>query len=103
MRVRVEMLGLSRLVTGTREVSLEMADQATYRDLVYALSETYPGLVDEYGDLDGDGILNFVEYAFVQQPTSVIAGEPFAIQTAMRHADSSVSYVVGLSPDLSAW
>ena len=45
MRVRVEMLGLSRLVTGTREVSLEMADEATYRDLVYKLSETYPGLV----------------------------------------------------------
>ena len=45
MRVRVEMLGLSRLVTGTREASLEMADQATYRDLVYALSEQYPGLV----------------------------------------------------------
>ena len=45
MRVRVEMLGLSRLVTGTREVALEMADQSTYRDLVYALSETYPGLV----------------------------------------------------------
>jgi len=45
MRVRVEMLGLSRLVTGTREVSLEMPDEATYRDLVYTLSETYPGLV----------------------------------------------------------
>ena len=45
MRVRVEMLGLSRLVTGTREVSVEMADEATYRDLVYALSETYPALV----------------------------------------------------------
>ena len=45
MRVRVELLGLSRLVTGTREVSLEMADEATYRDLVYTLSETYPSLV----------------------------------------------------------
>ena len=45
MRVRVELLGLSRLVTGTREVSLEMPSEATYRDLVYTLSETYPGLV----------------------------------------------------------
>jgi molybdopterin converting factor small subunit len=45
VRVRVELLGLSRLVTGTREVSLEMADTATYRDLVYTLSEIYPGLV----------------------------------------------------------
>jgi molybdopterin converting factor small subunit len=45
MRVRVELLGLSRLVTGTREVSLEMPGDATYRDLVYALSEQYPSLV----------------------------------------------------------
>jgi len=45
VRVRVELLGLSRLVTGTREVSVEMPDEATYRDLVYALSEIYPGLV----------------------------------------------------------
>jgi molybdopterin converting factor small subunit len=45
MRVRVELLGLSRLVTGTRELSLEMPGEATYRDLVYALSERYPGLV----------------------------------------------------------
>ena len=45
MHVRVELLGLSRLVTGTREVSLELPDGATYRDLVYALSEAYPGLV----------------------------------------------------------
>ena len=45
MRVRVELLGLSRLVTGTREVSLDMPDESTYRDLVYALSEEYPGLV----------------------------------------------------------
>ena len=45
MRVRVELLGLSRLVTGTREVSVEMTDEATYRDLVYSLSEMYPGLV----------------------------------------------------------
>ena len=45
MRVRVELLGLSRLITGAREVSLEMPDGATYRDLVYTLSERYPGLV----------------------------------------------------------
>ena len=45
MRVRVELLGLSRLVTRTPEVSLEMPNNATYRDLVYTLSEHYPGLV----------------------------------------------------------
>jgi len=39
------MLGLSRLVTGQREVSLELKEQATYRDIVRALSEMYPALI----------------------------------------------------------
>ena len=45
MQVRVEMLGLSRLVTGQREVSLELKEQATYRDIVRTLSEMYPALI----------------------------------------------------------
>ena len=45
MRVRVELLGLSRLVAGTREVTVELDDESTYRDLVRALSDTYPALV----------------------------------------------------------
>ena len=45
MLVRVEMLGLSRLVTGQREVSLELDQEATYRDIVRALSEQYPSLI----------------------------------------------------------
>jgi molybdopterin converting factor small subunit len=39
------MLGLSRLVTGQREVSLDLKPEATYRDIVRALSEQYPALV----------------------------------------------------------
>jgi molybdopterin converting factor small subunit len=45
MQVRVEMLGLSRLVTGEREVSLTMEQGATYRDIVRALSEKYRALI----------------------------------------------------------
>jgi molybdopterin converting factor small subunit len=45
MQVRVEMLGLSRLVTGQREVTLDLTQEATYRDIVRALSEMYPALV----------------------------------------------------------
>ena len=45
MLVQVEMLGLSRLVTGQREVSLELDREATYRDLVRALSKQYPALI----------------------------------------------------------
>jgi molybdopterin converting factor small subunit len=45
MQVRVEMLGLSRLVTGEREVSLSLEQGATYQDVVRALSEKYPALI----------------------------------------------------------
>jgi molybdopterin converting factor small subunit len=45
MQVRVELLGLSRLVTGQREVSLDLDSEATYRDIVRALSDKYPALI----------------------------------------------------------
>jgi molybdopterin converting factor small subunit len=45
MQVQVELLGLSRLVTGQREVSLDLEEEATYRHIVRALSEQYPALV----------------------------------------------------------
>jgi molybdopterin converting factor small subunit len=45
MQVRVELLGLSRLVTGQREVSLDLDSEATYRDIVRALSDEYPALI----------------------------------------------------------
>jgi molybdopterin converting factor small subunit len=45
MQVRVELLGLSRLVIGQREVTLDLDSEATYRDVVRELGETYPALV----------------------------------------------------------
>jgi hypothetical protein len=45
MQVRVELLGLSRLVTGQKEVLLDLDGKATYRDVVRALSDTYPALI----------------------------------------------------------
>ena len=45
MRVQVELLGLSRLVTGTREVPLDLEEGATYRDIVRVLSDMYPELI----------------------------------------------------------
>ena len=45
MQVRIELLGLSRLVTGQKEVSLDLDSEATYRDIVRALSKEYPALI----------------------------------------------------------
>jgi molybdopterin converting factor small subunit len=45
MNVQVEFLGLSRLVTGTKETSLELQDGATFHDVVRTLRVAYPALV----------------------------------------------------------
>lgn len=71
MHVRVELLGLSRLVTGQREVSFEMDEDATYRDLVYRLSKDYPGLVGnviqaDRRNLQAPNILNLNARQMVQ-------------------------------------
>ena len=45
MRVQIELLGLSRLVTGQREISLELEADATFRDIVRTLADTYPQMI----------------------------------------------------------
>ena len=45
MRVQIELLGLSRLVTGQREISLELEPDATFRAIVRLLADTYPQMI----------------------------------------------------------
>jgi molybdopterin converting factor small subunit len=45
MKVQIEFLGLSRLVSGQKEVSLEIAPDATFRDIVGILAHKYPEMV----------------------------------------------------------
>jgi molybdopterin converting factor small subunit len=45
MHLQVEFLGLARLVTGKKEVSLEVEQGTTFRDLVRILAEKYPQLI----------------------------------------------------------
>ena len=71
MLVRVEMLGLARLVTGQREVSLELDQDATYRDIVRALSERYPALIgnviqSDRKNLQAPNILNLDAKQMIQ-------------------------------------
>jgi molybdopterin converting factor small subunit len=46
MRVHVEFLGTFRLATGTKEITLEMDQGATFRDLVRAVAYRYPPLTE---------------------------------------------------------
>ena len=53
MKIRVEFLGLSRLVTGIKEISLELAEGATFRDIVRTLGTEYPALIGNVIQPDG--------------------------------------------------
>ena len=45
MNVQIEFLGLSRLVSGQKEVTLKIAPDATFRDIVSILAQKYPEMV----------------------------------------------------------
>ena len=45
MRIQVEFLGLSRLVSGEKEVSLDVDPGTTFRDIVQLLATKYPGMI----------------------------------------------------------
>ena len=45
MYVQVEFLGLSRLVSGKKEVSLEIESDTTFRDIVGILADRYPEMI----------------------------------------------------------
>ena len=45
MQIRVEFLGLSRLVTGVKEVPLELEEGATFRDIIALPGVRYPELI----------------------------------------------------------
>jgi molybdopterin converting factor small subunit len=47
MQLIVEFLGPSRRLAQTKETTLEVADRATYRDVLRQLATRYPSLVDD--------------------------------------------------------
>lgn len=47
MKLVVEFLGLSRRLAQTKEILVELDDQATYRDLLRSLASQFPALVGQ--------------------------------------------------------
>lgn len=45
MRIQVEFLGLARLVSGEREISLDVQEGTTYQDIVRLLADKYPEMI----------------------------------------------------------
>jgi molybdopterin converting factor small subunit len=56
MQILIEFLGLSRLITGEKGQVLELAEGATYRELVGRLGGTYPGLIGDVIQPGLDGL-----------------------------------------------
>ena len=54
MRVQLEFLGLSRLATGLKTSSLELEEGATFNDLVRVLAASYPDLIGNVIQSDGE-------------------------------------------------
>ena len=53
MRIRVEFLGLSRLVSGAKEVLLDIEQGTTFRDIVRLLADQYPEMIGNVIRPDG--------------------------------------------------
>jgi len=54
MRVTVELLGLSRLAAGQKEITLDLDENATFRDIVRALARRYPAMIGNVIQPDGE-------------------------------------------------
>ena len=54
MRVHMEFFGVSRLVAGVKTTSLDLEEGSTFRDIVRLLSTTYPGMIGDVIQPDGE-------------------------------------------------
>ena len=56
MRVYIELLGISRLVAGEKEVIFNLPESATCRDIVRLLKGKYPGMIGDVLRHDSDAL-----------------------------------------------
>jgi molybdopterin converting factor small subunit len=54
MRIRLEFLGVARVVTGAKEDFFDLHDGATHRELVRHLGRRYPNLIGDVIQPSGD-------------------------------------------------
>ena len=71
MRVHLELLGLPRLIAGVKEISLDVEENATFRDVVRILGNKYPKMIGSIIQPDGEtlhppNIFNFNARRMIQ-------------------------------------
>ena len=54
MRVQVEFIGLSRFAAGAKEITLDLEEGTTFRDIVRLLGTKYPAMIGNVIQPDGE-------------------------------------------------
>jgi len=54
VRIHVELLGLSRLAAGAKEITLDLEEGTTFRDIVRLLGDRYPKMIGNVIQPDGE-------------------------------------------------
>jgi len=54
MRVHLEFLGLSRFAAGVKEITLDLEEGTTFRDIVRMLGTRYPAMIGNVIQPDGE-------------------------------------------------
>jgi molybdopterin converting factor small subunit len=54
MQVLIEFMGVARIVSGVKQVTLELEEGTTFRQIVRLLGQRYPKLLDEIIQADGE-------------------------------------------------
>jgi len=54
MRIQVEFLGLSRFTAGVKEITLDLEESTTFRDIVCLLATRYPAMIGNVIQPDGE-------------------------------------------------
>ena len=54
MRIHMELLGLSRFAAGVKEITLDLEEDTTFRDIVRMLGTRYPEMIGNVIQPDGE-------------------------------------------------
>jgi molybdopterin converting factor small subunit len=73
MQIRLEFLGVARLVTGAKEDFFDLHEGATYRELVRHVGRRYPALIGDVIQPGGDRLQG--PNVFCSKDTSIIKPE----------------------------
>jgi len=54
VHIHIELLGLSRLIVGAKEITLDVKEGTTFRDIVRILGTQYPRMIGDVIQPDGE-------------------------------------------------